>query len=282
MNAHRVVSLLLVGAAQAALACAHPQGVLSAPGPLVAVSVEIEGEPAPLFPAPDGSGRFYLEAREGRRYALTLANRSADRLGVVVSVDGLNVISGARDEGRGRMYVLDPWQSTSVRGWRSSLQDVHEFSFVDERASYAARAGKANRKMGWIEVSVYREQDAVVLQAAPPGAPRWLERSEANDEPASDAREKAQRSDRSNEAPAPSVVGGAARSYPGTGWGRRAHDPALLVDFQPEAQPSQTVTLRYEYRPALVALGVLPRHVPVDRLRQRERAESGFAPPPLW
>ena len=76
MSAPRVVSLLLAGAAQAALAYAHPHGIPSTPGPLVSVSVEVDGEPASLYPAPDGSDRFYLEAREGRRYSLTLANRS--------------------------------------------------------------------------------------------------------------------------------------------------------------------------------------------------------------
>ena len=67
-----------------------------------------------------------------------------------------------------------------------------------------------------------------------------------------------------------------------TGWGRSTHDPVRLVDFEPETHPCQKTWLRYEYRPALVALGVLPRHRAADRLSQRERAETGFARPPLW
>ena len=82
-------------------------------------------------------------------------------MGVVLTVDGLNAISGERDTGRGRMYVLDPWQRTTVQGWRTSLQEVRQFTFVDERASYAARSGKANEKMGWIEIAAYRERRAV-------------------------------------------------------------------------------------------------------------------------
>ena len=76
----------------------------------------------------------------------------------MVTVDGLNVISGERSDGRGRMYILDPWGTTHVRGWRSSLSDVRRFTFVDEKASYAARAGKANGRLGWIEVNVFRER----------------------------------------------------------------------------------------------------------------------------
>ncbi len=202
----------------------------------MAVSVELDGSPAPLFPAPDGSGRYYLEARQGRRYAVALANRTGERVGVVLTVDGLNAISGERDTGRGRMYVLDPWQRTTVQGWRTSLQEVRQFTFVDERASYAARSGKANEKMGWIEIAAYRERHAFVRSVprhVPPPGPVPAEsdaevRGKASPAPPS-ARDSA-------EAAAPAPGGAPARSYPGTGWGQRAHDPVVLVDFDPEAR----------------------------------------------
>ena len=55
------------------------------------------------------------------------------------------------------------------------------------------------------------------------------------------------------------------------------------LDFDPESAPADRVTLRYEYAGALRALGILPRpHWTRDRLRDRERGEGGFAPPPLW
>jgi hypothetical protein len=247
--------------------------------------VQVDGEPVSLYPAPDGSGRFYIEAREGQRYALTLASRSTERVGVVVAVDGLNAISGQRDEGRGRMYVLDPGQRTRIRGWRSSLDDVREFTFVDERASYAARSGKANEKMGWIELAAYRERRAFVQATPRPGPPRPEPYEVEGDSGRKDEAREQNRARDSAEAAAPSVLGGApARSYPGTGWGPRAQDPVVLVSFDPEKEPSEHVTLRYEYRSALVALGVLPRHIPPrpDRLWERDRAEEGFAQPPLW
>ncbi len=281
MTPSRVVSLLLSATASAAIASAHPRAVSRTPSTLVSASIEIDGEGAPLYRAPDGSDRFYVEAREGRRYAVTLANLSAERLAVVLTVDGLNAISGKRDEGRGRMYVLDPWQRTTVRGWRTSLEDVREFTFVDERVSYAARSGLANRKMGWIELAVYRQRGAVALRSLEQAhGDADTEAAEAR-RPEPPAEAETRRRAESEKAPAP--MAGGARSYPGTGWGRRAHDPAMLVHFEPEPQPSETVTLRYEYRSALVALGVLPRHTArEDRLAQRDRAEAGFAQPPLW
>jgi hypothetical protein len=285
MDPSRIASFLMAGAALAGPALAHPQGLPETPAALVAVSVELDGRRAPLFPAPDGSGRYYVEARKGCRYAVSVANRTAERVGVVLTVDGLNAISGERDEGRGRMYVLDPWQSTTVRGWRTSLQEVRQFTFVDERASYAARSSKANEKMGWIEVAAYRERRPYVRWAPRRERPESPEPIESKDGDARGNTAPAERSAHDGAAaaaPAPSAEA-QARSYPGTGWGERTHDPVVLVSFDPETEPGERVTLRYEYRPALVALGVLPRSVPPrDRLWERDRAEPGFAQPPAW
>ena len=283
--------LYLVSAAALSVARAEAQGVFEAPGALVGLSVEVDGRGAALYPASDGSGRYYLEAHAGSRYCVSLANRSGERLGVVLTVDGLNAISGERDAGRGRMYVLDAWQSTTVQGWRTSLQEVRQFTFVDERRSYAARTGQANEKMGWIEVAVYRERRPYV-RVAPTPVPYAEPRREAPaDEQANRERDRSDaRPAAPAQAPGDAAAAGASRegaakaqSFPGTGWGDRAHDPVLLVSFEPESTPCQRTTLRYEYRSALVALGILPpRVVSRDRLWQREHAENGFAQAPRW
>jgi hypothetical protein len=72
------------------------------------------------------------------------------------------------------------------------------------------------------------------------------------------------------------------RSYPGTGWGPRTDDQAELVAFDPHPHPVEQVTLRYEYREALIALGIDPRSWPSrDRLLERELGREGFARPPV-
>ena len=285
MDRLRIAPFLMTLAALAGATPALPQGLPETAAALVAVSVELDGRRAALYPAPDGSGRYYVEARKGCRYSVALANRTGERVGVVLTVDGLDAISGEREAGRGRMYVLAPWQSTTVQGWRTSLQEVRQFTFVDERASYAARSAKANEKMGWIEIAAYRERRAFVRSAPRrelPARPAPVEsEGDAAGRSAAPANEAARDS---AEGAAPKRHGDAqARAYPGTGWGDRAHDPVVLVSFDPESEPSECVTLRYEYRSALVALGVLPRRVPPrDRLSERDRAEPGFSQPPLW
>ena len=278
----------------AAPAFAYSPYGASGAGSLVSVSLEVDGRPAPLYAAPDGSGRYYLEAWRGARYAVRLVNRTGERLGVLLTVDGLNAISGDRSAAPsrppGRMYVLYPWDDTLVQGWRTSLDEVRQFTFVDEEHSYATRSGKANARLGWIEVEVYRERRPIARpwpywpyrpdDARPYGAePREEGRepdAKTKDEGASAARDGI-----AERAPAPPAS--AAPSYPGTGWGPRAEDPVRVVSFDAEPAPAERVTLRYEYASALRALGILPRQWwSRDRLRERERGEEGFARPPIY
>ena len=46
------------------------------------------------------------------------------------------------------MYVLDPWQRTTVQGWRTSLQEVRQFTFVDERALLRRALRQGQREDG--------------------------------------------------------------------------------------------------------------------------------------
>jgi hypothetical protein len=67
-----------------------------------------------------------------------------------------------------------------------------------------------------------------------------------------------------------------------TGIGREIEHSVVSVDFEEEDAPASTLSVRYEYRDALVRLGVIPA-VDTD-LARRERArgfsDSGFAPDP--
>ena len=239
-----------------------PPDVPARAGSLVSVAVEVEGRTVPLYAAADGSPRRYVEAVAGREYALRLANRTGERLGVAITVDGLNAIDGERPlPGRGvpRLYILDPWHEITVRGWRTSLADVRRFTFVEEQRSYAVRSGQGNGKLGWIEVAVHRERRPAPTAEAPV------------------ARERGEQSADS----APTAGAAKPRHYPGTGWGRRSDDPDVLLDFDAQPVETERTTLRYEYAWGLRALGIDVRPWrAADRLRERDRGEGTFAKPP--
>jgi len=274
---------------------AHDDGATgwdrSARGHLVDVQVLVEGRSAPLYFAPGHWDRRYFEAFRGRNYALRLRNLTGNRIGVLISVDGLNVVNGERSrQGRDEaMYVLDPWESATIRGWRTSLDEVRRFVFVDEARSYASRTGQANGDMGWIRVLAFAERGTRVTRPRPvlydghghqekgrmedaaPAAP------EANEAPLATDRVQSESVPRCSEK---SLAGGRAdQAYPGTGWGERREDHVSETWFVAAATPADRLVFRYEYASGLLALGIHPEG---RRLEQRERGELGFAPPPRW
>jgi hypothetical protein len=140
-----------------------------ATGSLVDVQVLVGGDRVPLFYSSSYADRRYFEASRGRNYALEVRNRTGQRIAVLIAVDGLNVVNGERSS-LGRlepMYVLDPWESATIRGWRTSLEQVQQFVFVDEERSYASRTDQANGDMGWIRILAFEEERPVAFYAPP-------------------------------------------------------------------------------------------------------------------
>jgi hypothetical protein len=263
-------------------------------GDLVEVQVLVDGSDVPLYLAPGHPDRHYLQAVRGRNYALRVRNRTGERVGVLIAVDGLNVVSGERSKlGPGEaMYVLDPHESATIRGWRTSLDQVRRFVFVDEQRSYAERSGQANGDMGWIRVLAFEErrpvtwarpQDWLRRPASAPAAPRGIERDQAPR--AQEAAPAPTRMEAEDRRTAEKSLAGAldaaprAESYPGTGWGERREDHVEETWFVATGAARDHLVLRYEYLDGLRALGIRPDG---DRLRERESGTLGFAQPPRW
>lgn len=246
-----------------------------AQGALVDVQVRVEGETLPLYFKPGTSDRHYFQAFRGRNYALVLTNNTSQRVGVVVAVDGLNVVNGDRSSlsRHEPMYVLDPHESATIRGWRTSLNEVRKFVFVDEERSYAERTGQANGDMGWIRVVSFREKQPLSWFRNEGRVRRDLDERSATPEsaaPPSAAKPQAE-SFRGN--------GPTADANPGTGWGERSRDRVRETEFEAVRQATDHLVLRYEYAAGLRALGIVPGS---NRLWDRERGNLGFAQPPRW
>lgn len=262
-------------------------------GNLVDVRVRVDGRDTPLFSKSWswGSQRRYFEAIEGGRYAIELRNLTDRRIGVVMTVDGLNVVNGQRSSlsPTEDMYVLDPYQSAVIRGWRTSLDDVREFVFVDEQRSYASRTGQANGDMGWIRVETFEEQRPLSWRGpglnyrgggAPPSEPLPEADEQRVDKDARRSMEGAPKAlDGQGQARDEASRERADQSFPGTGWGDRREDHVTRVDFHAMPAPSDGLVLRYEYADGLRQLGIFPRH---RRVWDREDGELGFAKPPRW
>jgi hypothetical protein len=295
------LGLALCGAlAMAPAARASSAWQTSADGRLVDVEVLVDGNSAPLYWKPGAWDRRYFQAFRGRNYSLAVTNQTGRRVGVLIAVDGVNVVSGDRSNlaGTEPMYVLGPYERAVIRGWRTSLRDVRRFVFVDEERSYAERTGQANGDMGWIRVLSFREREPqVYIEPRERRDHDWEpygSREQQRDEAAAPKTEGGETGNGKQRADAPSTRADGAKpqaesfrglpapapeSNPGTGWGDRSWDPVERTVFLAAWSATDRVSLRYEYESGLVALGIYPR---THRTWERENGELSFARVPRW
>ncbi len=228
-----------------------------------AVEVEVRsdgGRSMPLYPAGwrFPNRRAYLEAVKGENYSIIVRNRLDRRVGVVVAVDGRNIISGKKSWLRNseRMYILEPYGTGEYTGWRTGMDTINRFYFTSAGDSYAA-AFNDRSAMGVIAVAVYPEVRGYLES-------QEMSRYKAGGRPAA----------------APSVKSRSESA--GTGFGREEYSPARVVAFKPESSAVEKIFLKYEWRSTLCRKGIVYCGKESTG-RNRMWDEDGFAPhPPGW
>ena len=282
MNTRTLATLLLAASAAIPATAAHRDGF--------GLEVLVNGAVRPeLY----GRGSVYVEALKGREYALRLTNPLPYRVAVALSVDGLNTIDAKHgDAATASKWVLGPYESVEIEGWQVSGREARRFFFTGERSSYGAWLGETDN-LGVIEAVFYREQ------VVRPPVRIWPDHGKGRDH------EGGARGEAPSDA-APGAPDGAAGGAPGpapapqdraaekleaapmsdeyaaTGIGDRTEHQVQWVDLRLEKSPAAVVRLRYEFRPQLVKLGLLPewRHPsPLER-RERARGFDGYCPAP--
>lgn len=194
------------------------------------------------------AGRLYVAGKPGDRYALEIRNRSGERLLTVVSVDGVNVVSGETASASQRGYVLAPLGSTEIAGWRKSSEEVAAFYFTALPDSYAARTNRPTN-VGVIGIAAFREYREPIISSQE----SVLGGSRMDAAPAAPAASKAE-----------AKRGAGAEERLGTGHGERVHAPARQVEFRKASErPDEIITVYYDSLENLRAQGIIPR------LRQR-------------
>lgn len=164
-------------------------------------------------------GRTYVVGKPGHEYQIRVTNRLREDLLAVVSVDGVNVITGESAQPAQSGYVVSPRGSVEIQGWRKNLSQTAAFYFTSLPDSYAARTGRPD-DVGVIGIALFRRKAAASI----------------------------------SDAPAPAR----AESSMGTGHGRREHSPAVRVTFErATSAPAEMLTLYYDSYANLVARGVV-------------------------
>ncbi|MCC6196477.1 MAG: hypothetical protein IT518_18650 [Burkholderiales bacterium] len=286
----QALAAALVAAGLSAGAAAQPAYRSYAPpyvkSNLVQVDVydRVDGAALPVF---DKDGRHYIVGVPGHEYAVRIRNTTGGRVLVVTSVDGVNVISGDTASPAQSGYVLDPWGSVEVSGWRKSMARIAAFYFTDLGDSYAARTGRP-QNVGVIGVAVFQERQRVAY-------PRYDYRGRLAQRDSADGESSARRAEAAaGAAPAPPASQPMEQSAPpadelkslgklGTGHGRGEDSRATLTTFErATSYPAETVAIQYDRRENLLAMGVIPQSTPYFARREPNPFPAGvrFTPDP--
>ncbi|TNF52038.1 hypothetical protein EP227_08020 [bacterium] len=201
----------------------------------------------------------YLQAKRGENYRIVVKNNSGERIGLVIAVDGRNIINGEKSFLRNseRMYIIRPFSTTELDGWRTNLDSVHRFYFTDEDDSYTVRTFGDSSAMGVIAVAVFREKKRQ----------RVFHDDQKSEEEAS----------RAPSAPsAEAKLKDSSGKRAGTGFGKEKFSPAMRVEFESEEVPFKKLLVKYEWRNVLCTKGILKCEKEKNRLWDND----DFAPYP--
>jgi hypothetical protein len=195
-------------------------------------------------------GRAYIAGRPGNEYQVTLRSRQSQDVLAVVSVDGINVITGETAHPSQSGYVLSPRGALDILGWRKSLAQTAAFYFTALPDSYAARTGRPG-DVGVIGVALFRRKH---YQPPPQPLGQVAPSAGARAESSADAKL-------------------------GTGHGRQEYSPAMHVTFErATSSPAEIITLYYDSHANLLARGIIRDPVHVAPLQPRPF--PGFVPDP--
>ncbi|MEA3192277.1 MAG: hypothetical protein QOD26_610 [Betaproteobacteria bacterium] len=193
-------------------------------------------------------GRAYIAGRPGNEYQVTLRNRQSDDVLAVVSVDGVNVVTGETANPSQSGYVLAPRRGLDILGWRKSLSQTAAFYFTALPDSYAARTGRPD-DVGVIGVALFRRK----VQPPPQPLSQVAPSAGARAESSADARL-------------------------GTGHGRQEYSPATHVTFErATSSAAEVISLYYDSQANLLARGIIRDPV---RVSPTPRPFPGFVPDP--
>jgi len=235
-------------------------------------------------------GKVYVAGTPGHRYSVRMTNRTSGRVMTVLSVDGVNAITGQTASTNQSGYVLSPWESADIAGWRKSDDEIAQFNFTSLPDSYASRTGRP-ANVGVIGVAVFNErvywrerEPELSRNDAPPPAPATSASEgiagRAQAPAAADAAKSvAQPMPSEMQAEKRGSAGALAKDERlGTGHGAREYSHIDTTTFERATSwPAEQVSIYYDSYRNLVAQGIIER--PIAR-QDPQPFPNGFVPDP--
>lgn len=102
-------------------------------------------------------GRTFVEGRKGSEYKIKVTNHSNTRIKVIISVDGLDIVTGKRATPNSGGYLIKAYDTETLEGWRISDDQVRKFFFTTGKQSYNNKTSNDTNNIGVIGVMAYKE-----------------------------------------------------------------------------------------------------------------------------
>lgn len=225
------------------------------------VEMIIDGQPVQKI---RDAGKTYLPIVKGVNFGIKITNQTHKRVTAVISVDGLSVMNGKNASHNDQGYVLGPYESTTIDGWRRGSNEIAMFEISDKEDSYASKTDRP-ANVGVIGVVFYPEKIKVVKKKMAYKIPEqpWVKdnvyRGGSNEQPIfSCLAEPTSKSIMCSNGPS-GPCGQSIRSA-GTSYGQTKEDHVTSVSFERDDRYKKFVVLYYDTVEALRAKGV-----PVDQ-----------------
>ena len=214
-------------------------------------------------------GKAWVVGRPGNEYQVSVRNQRGEDLLAVMSVDGINVITGETANPQQSGYILAPGQPLDVKGWRKNMDRTAAFYFTELADSYAARTGRPD-DVGVIGVALFQRRAFVppphdIAPHSRRSEPQSADQAGAASGAPAERHAEALREDRDSKL--------------GTGHGRSETSHARYASFvRASSTPAETITIYYDSYRNLVARGVI--RAPRPPYDPEPRPFPGFVPDP--
>ena len=130
----------------------------------VSMHVQVNGRACKEY---SQNGSTYIESRHGSNYTVKIKNDNAYRVMTVVSVDGLDVVSGKNAAETDTGYIIDAYDSLEIKGYRINDNDCASFIFTSRGKSYVQNIKGDARNCGVIGLRAFREKELVNVVTLP-------------------------------------------------------------------------------------------------------------------
>jgi hypothetical protein len=119
------------------------------------VQILVDGKPVKEYTK---DGKTFVEAKSGTEYSVRIKNNSGRRAVAVVSIDGINTITGEVATPDSTGYVVGAYSSIEVKGYRQDNEGGGRFKFTEKESGYSKEVDGTGINSGVIGVAFVAEK----------------------------------------------------------------------------------------------------------------------------